>query len=110
MRVAEAEELGSGLNERLQPNMENSATKDSLAVFQTSQSLEVRARALAKHEPLGSAAMGSTCQQYQARFKRTGQLRSQSGDEALMCLETFRRNGRWHLLIPRSKNCDPCKH
>jgi hypothetical protein len=22
------------------------------------------------------------------------------GDEALMCLETFWRNGRWHVLFP----------
>ena len=53
-------------------------------------------------EPLGSGAMESTCRQYQARFKRTGQFWSQTGDEALMCLETFRRNGRWHILfIPK---------
>jgi len=90
--------------------MENSATKDSLVVFQTSQNFEVQATALAKNEPSGSGTMESTCQQYQPRFKRAGQLRSQSGDEALMCLETFRRNGRWHLLIPRSKNCDHCKN
>jgi hypothetical protein len=44
----------------------------------------------------------STCRQYQTRFKRTGQFWSQTGDEALMCLETFRRNGRWHILfIPK---------
>ena len=27
---------------------------------------------------------------------------SQSGDETLICLETFWRNGRWHLLFPHS--------
>lgn len=60
-------------------------------------------------EPLGSGAMESTCRQYQTRFKRTGQFWSQPGDEALMCLETFRRNGRWHILFPHSKS-DPSKN
>jgi hypothetical protein len=31
-----------------------------------------------------------------------GQSWSQTGDEALMRLETFRRNGRWHLVFPHS--------
>jgi Uncharacterised protein family (UPF0236) len=60
-------------------------------------------------EPLGSGAMESTCRQYQARFKRTGQFWSRTGDEALMCLETFRRNDRWHMLFPHSIT-DPSKN
>ena len=63
-----------------------------------------------KGEPLGSGAMESTCRQYQARFKRTGQFWSQTGDEALMCLETFRRNGRWELLFPHAQPPDPAKN
>ena len=63
-----------------------------------------------KGEPLGSGAMESTCRQYQARFKRTGQFWSQTGDEALMCLETFRRNGRWHWLFPHAQPPDPSKN
>lgn len=59
-------------------------------------------------QPLGSGAIESTCRQYQCRFKRCGQFWSQSGDEALMCLETFWRNGRWHLLFPHS--VDPSKN
>jgi hypothetical protein len=54
-------------------------------------------------EPLGSGAIESTCRQYQCRFKRTGQFWSLVGDEALMCLETFWRNGRWHDLFPHAK-------
>jgi Uncharacterised protein family (UPF0236) len=54
-------------------------------------------------EPLGSGAIESTCRQYQCRFKRTGQFWSMQGDEALMCLETFWRNGRWHDLFPHAK-------
>jgi hypothetical protein len=55
-------------------------------------------------QPLGSGAIESTCREYQCRFKRPGQFWTQSGDEALMCLETFWRNGRWHLLFPHSAN------
>ena len=63
-----------------------------------------------KGEPLGSGAMESTCRQYQTRFKRTGQYWSQTGDEALMCLETFWRNGRWSLLFPHAQPPDPAKN
>ena len=62
-----------------------------------------------RDEPLGSGAMESTCRQSQTRFKRTGQFWSQTGDQALMCLETFRRNERWHILFPHSKS-DPSKN
>jgi hypothetical protein len=51
-------------------------------------------------EPIGSGAVESTCRQTQCRFKRPGQYWSRQGDEALLCLETFWRNGRWHLLFP----------
>lgn len=59
-------------------------------------------------QPLGSGAIESTCRQYQCRFKRPGQFWTRSGDEALICLETFWRNGRWHLLFPHSS--DPSKN
>ena len=58
-------------------------------------------------EPEGSGAMESTCRQYQCRFKRPGQFWSRAGDEALMCLETFWRNDRWHLLFPHVPHQDP---
>jgi hypothetical protein len=61
-------------------------------------------------EPIGSGAMESTCRQYQCRFKRPGQFWSQTGDEALLSLETFWRNGRWHLLFPHVGNFDPTKN
>ena len=61
------------------------------------------AQILKANEPLGSGAVESTCRQYQCRFKRTGQFWSMAGDEALMCLETFWRNGRWHELFPHAK-------
>jgi hypothetical protein len=58
-------------------------------------------------EPQGSGAMESTCRQYQCRFKRPGQFWSCAGDEGLMCLETFWRNNRWHLLFPHILSGDP---
>ena len=57
-------------------------------------------------EPQGSGAMESTCRQYQCRFKRPGQFWSCAGDEGLMCLETFWRNDRWHLLFPHIHHTD----
>jgi len=61
-------------------------------------------------EPIGSGAIESTCRQTQCRFKRPGQYWSQQGDEALLCLETFWRNGRWHLLFPHNRHFDFCKN
>jgi len=62
-------------------------------------------------EPLGSGAMESTCKQYQVRFHRSGQFWTTQGDEALMCLETFWRNRRWHLLFPHvPPHFDPSKN
>lgn len=58
---------------------------------------------LANH-PVGSGAIESACRQYQCRFKRTGQFWTTSGDEALMCLETLWRNGRWHELYPHARS------
>jgi len=62
-------------------------------------------------EPLGSGAMESTCKQYQVRFHRVGQFWTTEGDEALMCLETFWRNNRWHTLFPHvPADFDPSKN
>jgi hypothetical protein len=58
-------------------------------------------------EPIGSGAVEATCRQYQCRFKRPGQFWSRPGDEALLCLDTFWRNDRWHLLFPHARPCDP---
>jgi hypothetical protein len=58
--------------------------------------------ALRAGEPIGSGPVEATCRQTQCRFKRPGQFWSMAGDEALLCLETFWRNGRWHLLFPHT--------
>lgn len=61
-------------------------------------------------EPLGSGAIESTCRQYQCRFKRPGQFWTTEGDEAIMCLETLWRNGRWNQLFPHVGDFDPSKN
>lgn len=53
-------------------------------------------------EPIGSGPVEATCRQAQCRFKRPGQFWTREGDEALLCLETFWRNGRWDLLFPHT--------
>ncbi len=98
--------------EQLQQRLEGSARQQvekEVNYLQTHRERMDYGTARNRGEPLGSGAMESTCRQYQTRFKRTGQFWSQTGDEALMCLETFRRNGRWHLLFPHSK-CNPSKN
>jgi hypothetical protein len=66
--------------------------------------------ALRNGEPIGSGPVEATCRQYQCRFKRTGQFWSQRGDEALLCLETFWRNDRWHLLFPHASRLNPARN
>jgi hypothetical protein len=61
-------------------------------------------------EPIGSGPVEATCRQTQCRFKRPGQFWSQTGDEALMCLEMFWRNGRWHLLFPHASRLNPARN
>jgi hypothetical protein len=60
-------------------------------------------------EPIGSGPVEATCRQTQCRFKRPGQFWSEAGDEALLCLEMFWRNGRWHLLFPHT-SFDPARN
>ena len=55
------------------------------------------------HEPVGSGAIESTCRQLQCRMKRCGQFWSQAGDEALLTLDTFWRNGYWEKLFPHAQ-------
>lgn len=82
--------------------------QSELEYFQTHRHRLDYHRAKKRGQPIGSGAIESTCRQYQCRFKRPGQFWTRSGDEALMCLETFWRNGRWHLLFPHSS--DPSKN
>ena len=53
-------------------------------------------------EPIGSGPVVATCRQSQCRFKRPAQFWSATGDEALLCLEMFWRNDRWHRLFPHT--------
>jgi hypothetical protein len=99
--------------EQLRPRLEGTAGEQlerEINYLQTHRQRLDYGTAQARGEPLGSGAMESTCRQYQCRFKRPGQFWSQIGDEALLCLETFRRNGRWHLLFPHAIPSDPSKN
>ena len=78
--------------------------QSELECFQTHRDRLDYHLAQKRGQPLGSGVIESTCRQYQCRFKRPGQFWTRSGDEALMCLETFWRNGRWHLLFPHSSD------
>jgi len=61
-------------------------------------------------QPLACGPMESAGRQYPVRFKRPGQFWSQVGDEALLRLETFRRNGRWHLRFPHAQAFVPSRN
>ena len=101
--IAELEQVTKRLRARRRAEAQR-----ELEYFQTHRNRLNYGAAKKSGQPLGSGAIESTCRQYQCRFKRCGQFWSQSGDEALMCLETFWRNGRWHLLFPHS--VDPSKN
>ena len=95
--IAELDQVTKRLRAR-----RRAAAQTELEYFQTHRDRLDYQAASKRGQPLGSGAIESTCRQYQCRFKRPGQFWSLSGDEALMCLETFWRNGRWHLLFPHS--------
>lgn len=87
--------LAKGLRQK-----KRQAVQSELAYLESHRDRMAYAAARRAGEPQGSGAMESTCRQYQCRFKRPGQFWSCAGDEGLMCLETFWRNDRWHLLFP----------
>ena len=76
-------------------------TREVEYFHQHQERMDYRA-ALRAGEPIGSGPVEATCRQAQCRFKRPGQFWSRAGDEALLCLETFWRNDRWHLLFPHT--------
>jgi hypothetical protein len=86
------------------------AVEAEIAYLQTHQQRMDYAAARRAGEPQGSGAIESTCRQYQCRFKRPGQFWSCAGDQGLMCLETFWRNDRWHVLFPHILQGDPYKN
>ena len=99
--------------EQLRPRLEGAAGEHltrEIHYLKTNRERLDYGTAKARGEPLGRGAMESTCRQYQCRFKRPGQFWTPIGDEALLCLETFRRNGRWHLLFPHAAPADPSKN
>jgi hypothetical protein len=85
-------------------------TQTELAYLENHRHRMDYAAARRSGEPIGSGAIESTCRQYQCRFKRPGQFWTCAGDEGLMCLETFWRNNRWHLLFPHIRQGDPSRN
>lgn len=88
--------------ERTEGSAERQTVVREVAYFREHQGRMDYRRAQRLKEPLGSGAVEATCAQYQCRFKRTGQFWSPAGDEALLCLDTFWRNERWHVLFPHA--------
>jgi hypothetical protein len=91
--------------EDLQPRLQAAAAKSADAAIEYYKNNQSRMKYKdgdARTEPVGSGAIESTCRQLQCRMKRCGQFWSTSGDEALLCLEMFWRNDRWHLLFPHA--------
>jgi len=86
------------------------AVRTEVDYFRTHEKRMDYRTARRRGEPLGSGAVEATCRQYQCRFKRPGQFWSRAGDEALLCLETLWRNGRWHLLFPHAAPFDPSRN
>ena len=78
------------------------AVRKEVAYFHEHQDRMDYRKGRRQGEPIGSGAIESTCRQAQCRFKRPGQYWSKEGDESLLCLETFWRNNRWHLLFPHT--------
>ena len=88
---------------------EQEATREVNYFREHEKRMDYRAGAR-RGEPIGSGPIEATCRQMQCRFKRPGQFWSQQGDEALMCLETFWRNNRWHLLFPHTSPINPSRN
>jgi len=89
--------------EDLLPQLKNAAAKAASAAIEYFSNHLSRMKykdARRRNEPVGSGAIESTCRQLQCRMKRPGQFWSTAGDEALLCLDMFWRNDRWHLLFP----------
>jgi hypothetical protein len=80
-----------------------------VSYFKEHQGRMTYAQAEQLNELSGTGAMESTCRQYQRRFKRPGQFWTRQGDEGLLCLEAFWRNGRWSQLFLHTKNFDLSK-
>jgi len=93
-----------GLKTTLQ-NMTSSQSQSidkEIGYFTTHQKRMDYKSATALGEPVGSGAIESTANQYQTRFKCTGQFWTPAGDEALLALSNLHRNERWHLLYPHA--------
>jgi hypothetical protein len=93
-----------GLRQRLETlsAFQQEALDKEIGYFTTHHQRMDYKQAKVNGEPVGSGAVESTANQYQTRFKCTGQFWTLQGDEALLALATLYRNERWHLLFPHA--------
>jgi predicted membrane protein len=96
--ISTLEELKAGLNESAATQ-----TQKTIDYYRNNQARMQYLEGEKRGEPVGSGAIESTCRQLQCRMKRCGQFWSSEGDEALLCLELFWRNDRWHFLFPHAQ-------
>lgn len=82
--------------------LQHQALDKEIGYFTTHHQRMDYKQAKAKGEPVGSGPVESTADQYQTRFKCTGQFWTLQGDEALLTLATLYRNERWHRLFPHA--------
>lgn len=86
------------------------ALEREAAYFETHKDHMDYENGASKGEPIGSGAIESTCRQHQCRFKRPGMFWTTEGDDALLALECFWRNGRWSLIFPHSAGNAPARN
>ena len=88
---------------RLKPPEAKEAARSAIEYYSNNQTRLKYVEGERRNEPLGSGAIESTCRQLQCRMKRCGQFWTRAGDEPLLALETYWRNGYWQQLFPHAQ-------
>ena len=88
---------------RLKPAAAGEATHSAIEYYSNNAKRLKYVEGERRNEPLGSGAIESTCRQIQCRMKRCGQFWTRGGDEPLLALETYWRNGYWQQLFPHAQ-------
>jgi len=88
---------------KLKPSPAREATLSAIEYYSNNAKRLKYLEGERRNEPLGSGAIESTCRQLQCRMKRCGQFWTRQGDEPLLALETYWRNGYWEQLFPHAQ-------
>lgn len=97
--IQKLQELAS----KLKPAQAKEATRSAIEYYSNNAKRLKYVEGERRHEPLGSGAIESTCRQVQCRMKRCGQFWTREGDEPVLALETYWRNGYWDQLFPHAQ-------